>query len=58
MKSRQMRCQARKLSCQGVQPMMLISSDGQLPDMIGVVIGRWLWRYRSELAPIHIPTWG
>jgi hypothetical protein len=49
-----MRRQARKLSRQGVQPMMLISSDDQLPDLIGVVIGRWLWRYRSELAPAHV----
>jgi hypothetical protein len=56
MKARQMRRQARKLSRQGVQPMMLISSDDRLPDMIGVVIGRWLWRYRSELAPIYIAS--
>src|SRR5690242_7158492 len=54
MSARQMRRQARKLSRQGVQPMMVISSDDQLPDMIGVVIGRWLWRYRSELAPAHV----
>jgi hypothetical protein len=53
MRARQMRRQARKMSRQGVQPMMLITSDDQLPDMIGVLIGRWLWRYRSELAPIH-----
>jgi hypothetical protein len=53
MKARQMRRQARKMSRQGVQPMMLITSDDQLPDMIGVLIGRWLWRYRSELAPVH-----
>jgi S-DNA-T family DNA segregation ATPase FtsK/SpoIIIE len=39
---------------QGVQPMMIIHSDDQLPDVIGVLIGRWLWRYRSELAPIHL----
>jgi len=48
-----MRRQAHKMSRQGVQPMMLITSDDQLPDMIGVLIGRWLWRYRSELAPLH-----
>jgi hypothetical protein len=53
MKARQMRRQARKMSRHGVQPMMLITSDDQLPDMIGVLIGRWLWRYRSELAPFH-----
>jgi hypothetical protein len=53
MKARQMRRQARKMSRNGVQPMMLITSDDQLPDMIGVLIGRWLWRYRSELAPAY-----
>jgi hypothetical protein len=53
MKARQMRRHARKLSRNGVQPMILITSDDQLPDMIGVLIGRWLWRYRSELAPVH-----
>jgi hypothetical protein len=53
MKARQMRRQARKMSRQGVQPMMLITSNDQLPDMIGILIGRWLWRYRSELAPAH-----
>lgn len=53
MKARQMRRQARKMSRNGVQPMMLITSGDQLPDMIGVLIGRWLWRYRSELAPAY-----
>lgn len=53
MKARQMRRHARKMSGNGIQPMMLITSGDQLPDMIGVLIGRWLWRYRSEFAPAH-----
>ncbi len=56
MKARQMRRQARKMSRHGVQPMVLITSEDQLPDMIGVLIGRWLWRYRSELAPLYTAT--
>jgi S-DNA-T family DNA segregation ATPase FtsK/SpoIIIE len=53
MKARQMRRQARRMSRNGIQPMMLITSDDQLPDMVGVLIARWLWRYRSELAPVQ-----
>ncbi|GAB3979226.1 hypothetical protein GCM10029978_074040 [Actinoallomurus acanthiterrae] len=54
MRNRQLRRHARKMSRHGIQPMMVINSDDQLPDMIGVLIARWLWRYRSELAPVHL----
>lgn len=56
MKARQMRRQARRMSRNGIQPMMLITSDDQLPDMIGVLIGRWLWRYAPNSPPSTPPT--
>jgi hypothetical protein len=31
--------------------MVVINSDDHLPDLVAVVAGRALWRYRSELAP-------
>jgi S-DNA-T family DNA segregation ATPase FtsK/SpoIIIE len=34
--------------------MVVINSDDQLPDLIAVTICRFLWRYRSELAPAYI----
>ncbi|WP_395110271.1 cell division protein FtsK [Actinomadura sp. SCN-SB] len=49
---RQMRRHARKMRRYGLQPMIVINRDDQLPDVAAVVIGRVLWRYRSELAPI------
>jgi S-DNA-T family DNA segregation ATPase FtsK/SpoIIIE len=49
-----MRRHARKVRRAGLQPMMVISSDEQLPDLAAVVIGRVLWRYRSELAPPYV----
>ncbi|MEV5751681.1 FtsK/SpoIIIE domain-containing protein [Actinoallomurus sp. NPDC052308] len=54
MSTRQLRRQARKMSRHGIQPMMVINSDSQVPDMIGVLIARWVWRYRSELAPLNL----
>jgi len=50
-RTRQMRRQARKIRRAGVQPMMVISSDDQLPETAAVLIFRWAWRYRSELGP-------
>jgi hypothetical protein len=49
---RQLRRRARRLSRDGYQPMMLISSGDQLPDTAATAIGHAIWRYRSELAPI------
>ncbi|WP_233509734.1 FtsK/SpoIIIE domain-containing protein [Actinomadura craniellae] len=34
--------------------MVVINHDERLPDLAAVVIARALWRYRSELAPLHI----
>jgi len=38
----------------GLQPMMVISSGDQLPEIAVVLIFRWAWRYRSELAPLSL----
>jgi S-DNA-T family DNA segregation ATPase FtsK/SpoIIIE len=34
--------------------MVVINSDDQLPDLIIVTLSRFLWRYRSELAPVYV----
>ncbi|WP_344944189.1 cell division protein FtsK [Actinomadura miaoliensis] len=34
--------------------MIVINKDDQLPDIAAVLIGRFLWRYRSELAPVYV----
>jgi hypothetical protein len=47
-----MRRQARRIRRGGMQPMMFISGDGQFPDSAAVLVLRWAWRYRSELAPL------
>lgn len=49
-----MRHHARRMRRSGLQPMIVINSDDQLPDLIPVIILRALWRYRSELAPITL----
>jgi len=49
---RQMRRHARVARRAGMQPMMVISTGDPLPELAVVVIARWLWRYRSELAPL------
>ena len=51
---RQMRRHARQARRAGMQPMMVISSGDRLPDLVIVVITRWMWRYRSELAPLGV----
>jgi FtsK/SpoIIIE family len=48
----QLRRQARRLRRDGFQPMMVFSQGHQLPETAAVAIGRAVWRYRSELAPI------
>ncbi|WP_433326544.1 FtsK/SpoIIIE domain-containing protein [Spirillospora sp. CA-294931] len=52
-RSHQMRRHARKMRRNGLQPMIVINGDEQLPDLAAVLIGRVLWRYRSELAPLY-----
>jgi len=51
---RQMRRRARQARRAGMQPMMVIDSGAPLPDLVVVVIARWAWRYRSELAPLGV----
>src|SRR5215472_7775012 len=42
---------ARRLRRYGLEPIAIVSPGDPLPEIAAVVIGRWLWRYRSELAP-------
>ena len=46
---RQIRRQARRARRSGLQPIVVI--DGQFPVPAGVILARFAWRYRSELAP-------
>jgi S-DNA-T family DNA segregation ATPase FtsK/SpoIIIE len=50
---RRMRRQARHIRRAGMQPMMVINSGDQVPETVGVLLLRWAWRYRSELAPAY-----
>jgi S-DNA-T family DNA segregation ATPase FtsK/SpoIIIE len=36
----------------GLQPMIVMDSGSRLPDSAVLLIFRWAWRYRSELAPL------
>jgi S-DNA-T family DNA segregation ATPase FtsK/SpoIIIE len=38
----------------GLQPMVVINSGDPLPEVLTVILARWLWRYRSELAPVTL----
>jgi S-DNA-T family DNA segregation ATPase FtsK/SpoIIIE len=49
---RQMRRQTRRARRAGIQPIVLIDSDGQFPLPVAVIFAQWAWRYRSELAPV------
>ncbi|MDL4817760.1 FtsK/SpoIIIE domain-containing protein [Actinomadura opuntiae] len=49
-----MKRHARRMRRNGLQPMVVIDSNDQLPDIVAVVVARGLWRYRSELAPIAL----
>jgi hypothetical protein len=49
---RRMRRQARRMRRYGLQPMIVINSGDQLPDLVILTLVRLLWRYRSELAPL------
>ena len=51
---RQMRRQARQARRAGMQPMMVINSGDPFPELAVVIIARWTWRYRSELAPLGV----
>ena len=48
---RRMRRHARRMRRYGLQPMVVMSPGDPLPDLVIVLLARWLWRYRSELAP-------
>jgi antitoxin (DNA-binding transcriptional repressor) of toxin-antitoxin stability system len=48
---RRMRRHARRIRRYGLQAMVVMSPGDPLPDLVIVVLARWLWRYRSELAP-------
>jgi hypothetical protein len=50
----QMRRRARRMRRYGMQPMVVIDHDSQLPDLVVVIVARAIWRYRSELAPLFI----
>ncbi|MEU4695530.1 cell division protein FtsK [Nonomuraea dietziae] len=52
----QMRRNARRMRRYGVQPIASITDDLDFAPVIIVAIGRALWRYRSELAPVTLAT--
>jgi hypothetical protein len=51
---RRMRRHARRMRRYGLQPMVVINSGDSLSDLVIVTAARWLWRYRSELAPLAL----
>ena len=51
---RRMRRQARQVRRSGMEPMVVINSGDQPPQAVGVLVVRWAWRYRSELAPAYL----
>ena len=51
---RKMRRQARLARRGGLQPMMVINTGDEFPETVGVLLARWAWRYRSELAPLGV----
>jgi hypothetical protein len=53
---RQIRRHARRMRRYGLQPMVIIGSGDRLPDLVIVMLTRWLWRYRSELVPLMFVT--
>jgi S-DNA-T family DNA segregation ATPase FtsK/SpoIIIE len=36
--------------------MMVINAGEPFPETVGVLLARWVWRYRSELAPVGVAT--
>ena len=52
---RRMRRQARQIRRGGMQPMMFINADSShFPAPAGVLLAQFMWRYRSELAPVTV----
>ncbi|ROO89572.1 S-DNA-T family DNA segregation ATPase FtsK/SpoIIIE [Actinocorallia herbida] len=51
-RAKQMRRRTRRMRRQGLQPIVLIEGGEALPAATAAVLARWLWRYRSELAPV------
>ncbi len=51
---RQLRRHARRLRQDGYQPMIVLNSGDQIPNTAATEIGRAIWRYRSELAPVAL----
>jgi hypothetical protein len=49
-----MRRQARRMRRYGLQPMVVLNSGDPVPDLVIVILGRWLWHYRSELGPLAL----
>ncbi|MFD9940048.1 cell division protein FtsK [Nonomuraea sp. NPDC059023] len=52
-----MRRDARRMRRYGVQPVASITDDLEFAPLVVTSIGRWLWRYRSELAPVAVAVW-
>src|ERR1700722_11947971 len=51
---RQMRRHARQARRAGMQPMMVLNAGDPFPELAILIIARWTWRYRSELAPLGV----
>jgi FtsK/SpoIIIE family len=49
---RQLRRNGRRARRAGLQPIMVIDTDGQFPTPVALILARLAWRYRSELAPV------
>jgi len=49
-----MRRHARRLRRYGLEPIAIVNPGDPLPEIAIVVVGRWLWRYRSELTPATV----
>jgi len=48
-----MRRQARQIRRGGMQPMIVVNADpSQFPAPVGLILARFAWLYRSELAPL------
>ncbi|WP_329098200.1 FtsK/SpoIIIE domain-containing protein [Actinomadura citrea] len=49
-----MKRHARRMRRNGLQPMVVIDSNGPMPDLAAIIIARGLWRYRSEIGPVAL----
>ncbi|MBO3752101.1 cell division protein FtsK [Streptosporangiaceae bacterium NEAU-GS5] len=54
MSRHQIRRNARRMRRWGVEPMMMINDDAAFAPIAFMTIAHWLWRYRSELAPMVV----